>query len=45
MEVRKFTVADAMFERSPGQDADVFAGNVVDQRDCTAITIGFIRAG
>jgi len=45
MEVRKFTVADAMFERSPGQDADVFAGNVVDQRDCTAITIGFGRYG
>lgn len=45
MHVRKFTVSDAPFERPPGQDADVFAGNVVDQRDGGPITIGFGRYG
>lgn len=45
MIVRKFAVADAVFERSPGQDGDIFAGNVVDQRDGAPITIGFGRYG
>jgi ethanolamine utilization protein EutQ (cupin superfamily) len=45
MTVRKFTVADAAFERSPGQDGEVFAGNVVDQRDSSPITIGYGRYG
>jgi len=45
MTVRKFAVADAAFERSPGQDGDVFAGNVIDQRDGAPITIGFGRYG
>lgn len=45
MTVRKFTITDASFERSPGQDADVFAGNVIDQRDGAPITIGFGRYG
>ena len=45
MQVRKFAVADAPFERSPGQDGEVFAGNVVDQRDGAPITIGFGRYG
>jgi ethanolamine utilization protein EutQ (cupin superfamily) len=43
MKVRKFAVADAVFERSPGQDGDVFAGNVIDQRHGAPITIGFGR--
>ncbi len=43
MIVRKFAVTDASFERSPGQDAGVFAGNVVDQRDGAPITIGYGR--
>ncbi|MGL9618200.1 ethanolamine utilization protein [Bradyrhizobium sp. U531] len=43
MKVRKFAVADASFERSPGQDAEIFAGNVIDQRDGGPITIGFGR--
>jgi ethanolamine utilization protein EutQ (cupin superfamily) len=41
--VRKFTIADASFERSPGQEGDVFAGNVVDQRHGGPITIGYGR--
>lgn len=45
MNVRKFAVPDTSFERSPGQDGDVFAGNVVDQRDGAPITIGFGRYG
>ena len=45
MTVRKFAAADASFERSPGQNGDVFAGNVVDQRQGGPITIGFGRYG
>jgi ethanolamine utilization protein EutQ (cupin superfamily) len=43
MKVSKFGMSDALFERSPGQDADVFAANVVDQRHGGPITIGFGR--
>lgn len=43
MTVRKFAIADAAFERSPGQEGDVFAGNVIDQRHGGPITIGFGR--
>lgn len=43
MEVRKLTLADATFERSPGQDAEVYAGNVIDQRHGGPITIGYGR--
>jgi ethanolamine utilization protein EutQ (cupin superfamily) len=43
MKVRKFTTADASFERSPGQDADIFTGNIVDQRHGGPITIGYGR--
>jgi ethanolamine utilization protein EutQ (cupin superfamily) len=45
MTVRKFAITDASFERSPGQDAEVFAGNVIDQRHGGPITIGFGRYG
>lgn len=43
MKVRRFTQADAVFERSPGQDAAIFAANVIDQRDGGPITIGYGR--
>ena len=43
MRVRKFSASDAEFERSPGQDGDVFAANVVDQRHGAPITVGFGR--
>lgn len=43
MSVRKFAIADASFERSPGQEGDVFAGNLVDQRHGGPITIGYGR--
>jgi ethanolamine utilization protein EutQ (cupin superfamily) len=45
MIVRKFAIADASFERSPGQDGEVFAGNVIDQRHGGPITIGYGRYG
>lgn len=41
--VRKFSISDAKLERSPGQDGDIFAGNLVDQRDGGPITIGYGR--
>jgi ethanolamine utilization protein EutQ (cupin superfamily) len=43
MIVRKFAIADAPFERSPGQDGDIFAGNLIDQRHGGPITIGYGR--
>ena len=43
MKVRKFAIGDASFDRSPGQDGDIFAGNVIDQRHGGPITIGFGR--
>ena len=45
MPVRRIAIADASFERSPGQDADVFAGNIVDQRHGGPVTIGYGRYG
>ncbi|WP_224246641.1 AraC family ligand binding domain-containing protein [Hyalangium gracile] len=45
MKVRRFTMADVSFERSPGQDADVFAANLVDERHGGAITVGYGRYG
>jgi len=45
MKVRKFAIADASLERSPGQDGDVFVGNMIDQRQGGSITIGFGRYG
>lgn len=45
MQVRKFTLAETPLERSPGQDGDVFVGNVVDEDDGGPITIGYGRYG
>jgi ethanolamine utilization protein EutQ (cupin superfamily) len=43
MTVRKLAVTDASFERSPGQEGEVFAANLVDQRHGGPITIGYGR--
>ena len=43
MKVRKISISDAEFERSPNQDGGIFAGNVVDQRHGGPITIGYGR--
>lgn len=45
MTLQKFALTDASFERSPGQDGEVFAGNVVDQRHGGPVTIGYGRYG
>ena len=45
MEVSKFAITDAKLERSPGQDGEVFVGNLVDQRHDSPITIGYGRYG
>lgn len=45
MKVRKFAIADASFERSPGQNGDVFVSNLVDERHGGPITIGYGRYG
>lgn len=45
MKIRKLALADATFERSPGQSADIFAANLVDQRHGGPITIGYGRYG
>lgn len=43
MKVQKFSVADASLERSPGQEADIFVGNLVDERQGGPVTIGYGR--
>ncbi len=45
MNVCKFSIGDASFERSPGQGGEVFAGNLIDQRHGGPITIGYGRYG
>ena len=45
MTVRKFALSDVSLERSPGQNGEVFAGNVIDERHGSPITIGFGRYG
>ena len=45
MKVRVLSPNDASFERSPGQDADVFTANLVDERHGAPITIGYGRYG
>jgi len=43
LEVQKFAVADAAFEISPGQDAEIYAANLIDQRHGGPITVGYGR--
>ena len=45
MNVRKFAISDARFDRSPGQEGEAFVANVVDQKDASPITIGYGRYG
>ena len=45
MKVQRFAASDASFERSPGQQADVYAANLIDQRHGGPITIGYGRYG
>lgn len=43
MKVQKFSLADADLTKSPGQDADIFVGKLVDERHGGPITVGYGR--
>ncbi|MBA3043383.1 MAG: ethanolamine utilization protein [Rhizobiaceae bacterium] len=43
MKVQKFSITDANLVRSPGQDADIFVANLVDEKNGGPITIGYGR--
>lgn len=43
MKVQKFNIADASLTRSPGQEADIFVGNLVDEQHGGPVTIGYGR--
>ena len=43
MKLQKFSIADASLERSPGQEADILVGNLVDERHGGPITVGYGR--
>jgi len=43
MKVQKFTLSDADLVKSPGQDADIYVGNLVDERHGGPVTIGYGR--
>lgn len=43
MKVQKFSISDAKLVRSPGQDAEIFVGNLVDENHGGPVTIGYGR--
>ncbi|EJC79993.1 ethanolamine utilization protein [Rhizobium leguminosarum bv. trifolii WSM2297] len=43
MKMRKFALTDASLERSPGQEADIFVGNLVDEQQGGPVSIGYGR--
>jgi ethanolamine utilization protein EutQ (cupin superfamily) len=43
MKVQKFSISDAEFVKSPGQDADIYVGNLVDENDGGPVSIGYGR--
>lgn len=45
MNFGKYGVADVRLERLAGQDAEIWAGNAVDERHGGPVTIGFGRYG
>lgn len=45
MKVSKLTLAQAQFERSPGQDGDIFAADLIDQSHGGPLTVGYGRYG
>lgn len=45
MTVRKITIADARSQQTPGQEADVQHGNIIDQRHGGPVTIEYGRYG
>jgi len=45
MQVQKFALTNADFVRSPGQEADIYTANLIDQRHGGPITVGYGRYG
>ena len=43
MKVQKFSLSDAELVKSPGQEADIFVGNLIDERHGGPVTIGYGR--
>lgn len=43
MRVQKFNIADAKLVKSPGQSADIFVGNLIDERHGGPVTLGYGR--
>ncbi|MFK3691788.1 cupin domain-containing protein [Agrobacterium tumefaciens] len=43
MKVQKFSVSDAKLAKSPGQDAEIYVGNLVDENHGGPVTIGYGR--
>ncbi|WP_105416505.1 cupin domain-containing protein [Neorhizobium sp. T25_27] len=43
MKVQKFSFADAKLVKSPGQDAEIYVGNLVDEKNGGPVTIGYGR--
>lgn len=43
MKVQKFSVTDAQMVKSPGQEAEIYVGNLVDQKHGGPVTIGYGR--
>ncbi|AAK90710.2 ethanolamine utilization protein [Agrobacterium tumefaciens] len=43
MKVQKFSISDAELVKSPGQDAGIYVGNLVDERNGGPVSIGYGR--
>lgn len=43
MKMQGFRIDDARMERSPGQNAEIYTGDLVDEADGGAITVGYGR--
>ncbi len=43
MRVQKFSLSDAKLVKSPGQEGDIYVGNVVDETNGGPVTIGYVK--
>jgi len=43
VKVRKFSISDAKLVKSPGQDADIYVGNLVDESNGGPVSVGYGR--
>jgi len=43
MKVKKFSIPDAEFVKSPGQDAEIYVGNLVDEKNGGPVSIAYGR--